>query len=354
MPATLRPRLVNGPFGDPALYVACRHQSRAFLFDCGDLAALTPGDILKLNHIFISHTHMDHFCGFDRILRLLLGRDKILRMVGPAGFLSNLEGKLEAYTWNLVGNYEAGLTIEAMEIDAHKCRTRRYDCRAGFKPRGPDQVAAFDGVLAREPAFTFSGQVLDHHVPCLGFALKERFRVNIITQGLRSLNLIPGPWLQEFKSALYRQDDPEGTFTIPPAATREQQPRRVPLKSLTVKISRITPGMKIAYIVDAAWTPVNVARMVALARNADHLYIEAAFAHRHLATARAKAHLTARQAGLVAAWAAARRLTPIHFSPRYSGAHEALVEEAQAAFRKHFQHPRGKYALTAAGHGSAQ
>ena len=337
MPATLSPRLVNGPLDDPALYVACRHQSRAFLFDCGDLTALSPGDIAKLSHIFISHTHMDHFCGFDRILRLLLGRDRTLHMVGPAGFLSNLEGKLGAYTWNLVGNYDVGLKIEAREIDGHHCRTRWYDCCCGFKPLRPDRSAPFDGTLFQEPAFTFSARILDHHIPCLGFAVTERFRVNILTGGLESLNLIPGPWLQRFKAALYRQDDPELPFPIPAAVTGEKRPRQIPLKVLKGRISRISPGMKVAYIVDAAWTPANVAQMVALARNADHLYIEAAFAHRHLATARAKAHLTARQAGLVAAWAAVRRFTPFHFSPRYSGAQNALEEEAQHSYREHLQ-----------------
>ncbi|WP_269085277.1 hypothetical protein [Syntrophotalea acetylenica] len=36
------PRLVNGPFGDPALHVRLAHRGEALLFDCGDLHALPP------------------------------------------------------------------------------------------------------------------------------------------------------------------------------------------------------------------------------------------------------------------------------------------------------------------------
>lgn len=108
MGPTFLPRLVNGPFDDPALFVPFRHQHRALLFDLGDIATLPSRDVLKISHIFVTHTHMDHFAGFDRVLRLMLGRDKELFLVGPQGFLTNLAGKLAGYCWNLVENYAIG------------------------------------------------------------------------------------------------------------------------------------------------------------------------------------------------------------------------------------------------------
>jgi len=66
-------RLVNDPFGDPALYLDLRYRREALLFDLGDIQELAPRMILKIDHIFVTHTHMDHFIGFDHLLRICLG-----------------------------------------------------------------------------------------------------------------------------------------------------------------------------------------------------------------------------------------------------------------------------------------
>ena len=57
--------MVNGPFQDPVLYVDMRWQGSAVLFDLGRIDRLSPGHLLRLTHICVSHTHMDHFMGFD-------------------------------------------------------------------------------------------------------------------------------------------------------------------------------------------------------------------------------------------------------------------------------------------------
>ena len=93
MRPSFHPRLINGPYDDPGLYVPFLYQKRALIFDLGDLSSLTAKDILKISHAFVTHTHMDHFIGFDRLLRLFLGRDMHLHIYGPKGFLKNVEGK---------------------------------------------------------------------------------------------------------------------------------------------------------------------------------------------------------------------------------------------------------------------
>ena len=83
MRPSFHPRLINNPFNDPGLFIPFTFQNRALIFDLGDISSLPARDILKISHAFVSHAHMDHFIGFDHLLRLMLGRDKILALFGP-------------------------------------------------------------------------------------------------------------------------------------------------------------------------------------------------------------------------------------------------------------------------------
>jgi ribonuclease Z len=62
------------------------------------------------------------------------------------------------------------------------------------------------------------------------------------------------------------------------------------------------------------------------------MFIEAMFLHEDADKAAEKHHLTARQAGALARRAGAKRISLFHFSPKYKGAGDLLVEEAMAAF----------------------
>ena len=77
--------LVNGRSGDPALYIETLFEKRAIMFDLGDISSLSPRKIQRVEHVFVSHAHIDHFIGFDHLLRVLVGREKIVRLYGPVG-----------------------------------------------------------------------------------------------------------------------------------------------------------------------------------------------------------------------------------------------------------------------------
>jgi ribonuclease Z len=325
------PRLVNGPFGDPGLFVPLTFRKRALLFDLGDLSALSAGDILKTTHVFVTHTHMDHFIGFDQLLRLQLGRGKSLHLFGPAGFLNNVMGKLRAYTWNLVQNYEDGLNITATEIATTQVTTQTFKCREGFSPSTPSTQAHYRPVAFAEPEFSVQTAILDHQIPSLAFAVKERFHINILKPRLEQLGLTVGPWVNRFKKLMFEDVDPNTPIQAQPIRA-DDKPATFAIGELSNRIARITPGQKIAYIADALYSRANEKKITELAREADHLYIEAAFLEKDRQIAKKKHHLTAYQAGTLARKAKVRALSIFHHSPRYMDQAHVLREEASSAF----------------------
>jgi ribonuclease Z len=107
--------------------------------------------------------------------------------------------------------------------------------------------------------------------------------------------------------------------------------RALPLGGLRGALT-VTPGQKIAYVTDAADTAANRRAIIALAHDADLLFIEAAFTEADVALASERAHLTTAAAGQIARAAGVRRVEPFHFSPRYAGEDERMLNEVMAAF----------------------
>ena len=333
MKPSFHPRLINGPFSDPGLFIPFLFERRALVFDLGELQPLSARDLLKISHAFVTHTHMDHFIGFDHLLRILLGREKELHVFGPPDFFSCVEGKLSSYTWNLVAEYENDFNLKVTEVHQGKTLTRVYSCRDLFSFQETVTYESSSGILLKEPAFYVEGMLLDHRVPCLGLSLVESFSVNIIKEGIKKLELSVGPWINRFKKALYEKDSPDGEFIVTwnerGAGIRE---KRFILGDLAAKIAQISPGQKITYITDVIASPENRDKIIKLAEGADQLFIEAAFLECDRETAMEKYHLTAREAGEIARDAGVKSFTLFHFSPRYTHMAEEIQREAMEAF----------------------
>ena len=325
--------LVNDPFGDPGLYVEIKWARRALLFDLGDNEALGPTRLLRAMDVFISHTHMDHFIGFDRLLRVALGRGKTLRLYGPPGLIDNVTGKLRGYTWNLVDGYP--LTIEVREFHPRQVRSVLFRATDGFTRiedapaiRPPGESFA---VLV-EPMFTVRATSLNHRIPSFAYALQERFHVNIHRERLHAAGLPVGSWLKEVKQHLWdgRPDDYRFTATLHFEHRKEE--REFVLGDVRERFVTISRGQKIAYVVDARFDSENEGKILDLARGADVFYCESPYLDRDADKAQERHHLTARQAGLLARKAGVREFVVFHFSPRYMGQGDLLYGEAQEEF----------------------
>jgi ribonuclease Z len=207
----------------------------------------------------------------------------------------------------------------------------RFRLKTAFAEEPLGSNSPGDGVIYREPTFRVSTALLDHRTPCLAFALAEAAHVNVWKPRLAELGLSVGPWLRALKRAVIenRPDDHPIRIDSRPAASDESE---IPLGRLR-DIVTVTPGQKIAYVTDAADTPANREAIIGLARNADILFIEAAFAQADGALAVERAHLTTAAAGRIAREAGVRRVEPFHFSPRYGGEEARLLSEVVTAFR---------------------
>lgn len=329
--------LVNDVFGDPGVYVEIRWSKRALLFDLGHNEGLGPTRLLRASDIFVSHTHMDHFIGFDAVLRVALGRGKTLRLFGPPGLIDNVQGKLRGYTWNLVDGYP--LTIEVREFHRQEIRLACFHASTGFqlseqpaRPLARPSASHLFTVL-EDPMFTVKAVALNHRIPSFAYSLEEQFHINVNKQKLHEAGLPVGAWLKDVKHYIWqgRPDDFRFTATLYDEHRREE--RELVLGDVRERFLTISRGQKIAYVVDARYDEENEAKIVALAQGADVFYCESPYLDIDAEKARDRYHLTARQAGLMARNAQVRDLVAFHFSPRYTGQGEALEREAMDAFQ---------------------
>jgi ribonuclease Z len=166
-----------------------------------------------------------------------------------------------------------------------------------------------DGPVTDTPSFRLEARALSHSVPTFGYRLVEPDGRRMLPEKLAALG-VTGPDIG-----------------------RLQRESRLVVGGRTVTLDLVSeprPGQRFAFIMD---TRVCDAAF-ALADRADLLVCESTFANAEAGLARDYGHLTAGQAGQIAAQAGARRLVLTHFSQRYESRDddERLADEAAAAF----------------------
>ncbi len=263
-----------------------------WMFDCGEaaqmqivLANLSPQ---KLEGIFISHLHGDHFNGLPGLLSTMSldQREKELTLVGPAG----------------VGEYLDLLSGLKICHVTYPLELREFDTRYFA---GKEQEMVYES-----EKFTVTTRPLDHRIFALGFRLEEKMKPGKFNvEKARALGIPVGPLFAQLQSG--RSITLDGGRVIHPSEV----------------LGPPRPGKVVAYCLDTR----PCADAVKLAQNADWLIHEATFTEEFIEESHHFGHSTAAQAAEIAREARVRRLLITHFSSRYPDV-RPLLEEARSIF----------------------
>jgi ribonuclease Z len=259
---------------------------RFFLIDCGEGTQIQLRKykqvFSKINNIFISHLHGDHFFGLPGLISSfgLLGRKTDLNIYGPVG--------LEKIIDCLMSEYQDVLSFK---INFYKTN-----------PKKVEKIYEDKEVIVK----SFP---LKHRVETTGFYFTEK---------LKDRNIIKEK-IEEFKIPVKKIPDiKKGADFI--TDTGE-----------IIKNKEITKPPKkpraYAYCSDTAYTE----SIIDIIKNVDILYHEATFADEHKSYAEITKHSTAKQAAKIAKKANAKMLLIGHFSPRYKSV-KILENEAKEIF----------------------
>lgn len=261
-------------------------KNHLFLIDCGEgtQVELRRQKIRfsRINHIFISHLHGDHFFGLPGLVASfrLLGRQNALHVYGPKGLK-------EAITLLLkLGNSWTNYPLIFHElVEKHP-------------------VSIFEDELV-----TVETIPLDHRIYTNGFLFREKPSPRKLDIEAARKYKVPKEYFQLVKQG-NDYELPDGTLISNRNLTMEPPPPK-----------------SYAYCSDTAFNP----RIVPQIRGVQVLYHEATFLQTEIHLARKTGHSTAAEAAGIAAEAEVGHLILGHYSTRYRD-QEKFRLEAQAVF----------------------
>ena len=260
-----------------------RWDTEGLLFDPGEgtqrqmlFAGVTASQVTRL---CITHFHGDHCLGVPGVLQRM-SLDRVAHAVDAyyPGENGEVFGRLR----------HASLFHDTLTLQEHPVLE--------------------DGMLTDGPAFRLEARALSHLVPTVGYRLTE-------PDGRR---MLPAELVVRGVSG--------------PDIGRLQRAGRLLVRGRLVKLEEVSEarrGQRFAFVMDTRLCDAAFE----LAAGADMLVCEATFASADAGLARDYGHLTAGEAGRIAAEAGARLLVLTHFSQRYeTGPAHRLRDDAAAAF----------------------
>lgn len=260
-------------------------RDRLFMIDCGEGAQLQFKRMklrfTRLNHIFISHLHGDHFLGLPGLLSTLA--------------LHDTGGTIVIHT------FREGIEILRRIMNMF-CREASFDIVY-------DEITTEPAVLVDDKSITVESFPLYHRVPAVGFIFREKPKPRHLNGEMVRFFNIPVSQLPAIK---------DGADFITPDG------RVIANSRLT---SEPDPSKSYAYCSDTMYDE----RVAESVRGVDTLYHEATYLEDNVALAGPRGHSTAAQAGRIATLAGARCLVLGHYSKRYRD-DAAFAAEAATTF----------------------
>jgi ribonuclease Z len=286
---------------NPSAQVLMHHQ-RLFLIDCGEGAQMQMRRFHvrsnRINHVFISHLHGDHYLGLP-------------------GFLASLHLKSRTNELHL---YCHRPLKEILELQFKYSQTHiRFPIIYHFLD--PEKTEC----IYEDDSLEVVSFPLNHRIDCNGFIFKEKPKLfPVRKEMLEFYNIHP----QDIPKIKRGEDFTTESGEIIPNA-RITLPRQ--------------PSASYAYCSDTNYMP----QLSEVLNGVDLLYHEATFLHELKSRARETYHTTALEAATLAGNASVKQLLIGHFSARYHDLND-FETEAKAVFEATLVAEEGKtYAVHA-------
>lgn len=319
----LQVEILNGLQGDPAVYAFMRNSGEALLFDLGMIDQLSQRDLMKVRHVFVSHTHMDHFMGFDRWLRVNIPHKRLLKIWGPAPFFERVQAKLKSYAWNLIEPDQLRFEVHEVRADGSVAMALISNTD-GFEIHEQAEVGTQDRLAVLSDGSVISCVGLDHHgIKSIAYKFRSPDRLRFLHDQLPGLGLTSGAWISQMqynvKHGLFDE-----ALTIDGRAYNTRE--------LGDRLLRAEAGDTLVYLTDLSFDRLNIKRLQEAFASTHRMICESSFLDQDRPRAVAKAHLTTRQAALIAMALQVKILEIFHVSTIYGQGAEPSLAEAQSFF----------------------
>lgn len=275
-------------------YIFC--QNRHFLIDCGEGTQIQLRKrrikIQKIDLIFISHLHGDHYFGLVGLLSSmhLLGRDKPLTIYGPEKLEQIVRLQLE------IGGASLNFDLIFRSISD-----------------------PFEGQLYEDKVIEIITFRLKHKIPTHGFVFKEK---------TKERHLLASKFKESGLSLLQIPDLKAG---------KDVKDENGKMHSYMAYTTKPKTSSSYAFCSDTAYSESILPWICGV----DVLYHEATFCNKDKTRAKTTMHSTAEQAAKIARMAKVGKLYIGHLSARYANA-DLHLEEARLHFENSFQAIEGE------------